>query len=266
MKTRIISACVMLPLFGVVILGGYWLMGAGAVFSAIALREFYLGFKSYGINPKFDLWWMAPLGFYFLIIFNSVKGSVYDNNTLAALWLVIIVMVSLIYGFNVEERKPYDVSVTLMGPIYCVLLLSNLVFIDMTEYRIFVWLAFTSAFGTDIFAYFTGYAIGKHKLCPKLSPKKTVEGAVGGTVGAVAMGLGFALLFAKEEIVACLIISFVGSIFSQLGDLSASALKRQIGIKDYGNLIPGHGGVLDRFDSVFFTAPVVYFSIVFFLQ
>ena len=126
-----------------------------------------------------------------------------------------------------------------------------------------IWLVFLSAFGTDIMAYFTGMAIGKHKLCPNLSPKKSVEGAVGGVVGSIVFCGLFGWLVIPDMLTECLIIGALGSVVAQLGDLSASAFKRQMGIKDYGNLIPGHGGILDRFDSVMFTAPLVYYAIAF---
>ena len=136
-----------------------------------------------------------------------------------------------------------------------------------------VWLVLLSAFCTDIFAYFTGVFLGKHKLCPNLSPKKTIEGAIGGTVGSiVCCGLfgrfllplvsGVYSAALPDMTVHCLIIGLIGAIMAQCGDLTASAYKRKMGIKDYGTLIPGHGGIMDRFDSVLFTAPVVYYYIV----
>ena len=146
--------------------------------------------------------------------------------------------------------------------------------IDRTEiYSGMVWLVLLSAFCTDIFAYFTGVFLGKHKLCPNLSPKKTIEGAIGGTVGSiVCCGLfgkflipvvsGVYSAAMPDMTVHCLIIGFIGAIMAQCGDLTASAYKRKMGIKDYGTLIPGHGGIMDRFDSVLFTAPVVYYYIV----
>ena len=150
-------------------------------------------------------------------------------------------------------------TATLMGIFYTVFLSFHIVLIDQSPFSRLIWLVFLAAFGTDIMAYFTGMAIGKHKLCPHLSPKKSIEGAVGGVIGSVILCVLFGHFFVPDFKVLCLIIGFFGSIVSQLGDLSASAFKRQMGIKDYGNLIPGHGGILDRFDSVIFTAPVIYF-------
>ena len=111
-------------------------------------------------------------------------------------------------------------------------------------------------------AYFSGYLLGKHKLCPHISPKKTIEGSVGGVIGSVVLSGLFGYFFMDDVLVHCMIIGVLGGIISQFGDLTASVFKRKMGIKDYGNLIPGHGGILDRFDSVLFTGPMVYYYIV----
>ena len=103
-----------------------------------------------------------------------------------------------------------------------------------------------------------GVLFGKHKMAPVLSPKKSVEGAVGGVVGAILLGIIYAAA-TKGGMVEYAIICGVGALISMVGDLAASAIKRNQGIKDYGKLIPGHGGILDRFDSVIFTAPIIYF-------
>ena len=124
-----------------------------------------------------------------------------------------------------------------------------------------VWLIFLSSWGCDTCAYCAGKLFGKHKLPSKLSPNKTIEGCLGGIIGAALIGFLFALAFYRQETEfwwQFAMIGGVGSVISQIGDLTASAIKRNYDIKDYGKLIPGHGGILDRFDSIIFTAPLVY--------
>lgn len=133
-----------------------------------------------------------------------------------------------------------------------------------------VWLILFSSWGCDTCAYCIGMLFGKHKMSPVLSPKKSVEGAVGGVVGAAALGALYGLAirerFGDERVIGFFaLICGVGALISMVGDLAASAIKRNADIKDYGKLIPGHGGVMDRFDSVIFTAPVIYFMAVFLL-
>ena len=256
MKTRIISGCVMLPLLVVVYLGGYWLMAAAFLVGIIGLHEFYKGFEASGAKP------CRPLG-YAAAVMLYANAFLPVNDRYIYFWVALVTMASMIYGFDVEHRKLEDMTSTLMGILYTVFLSYHIVLIDRTEHSILIWLVFLAAFGTDIMAYFTGMAMGKHKLCPHLSPKKSVEGAVGGVVGAVILCGLFGHFLGPEQQLTCLVIGFFGSIISQFGDLSASAFKRQMGIKDYGNLIPGHGGILDRFDSVLFVAPVVYYCIEF---
>ena len=127
-----------------------------------------------------------------------------------------------------------------------------------------VWLIFLSSWGCDTCAYCVGMLIGRHKMAPRLSPKKSVEGGVGGIAGAALLGVLFALAMNKwggadVSPLHYAVICAAGGAISQVGDLAASAIKRNHEIKDYGKLIPGHGGILDRFDSVIFTAPVIYY-------
>lgn len=132
----------------------------------------------------------------------------------------------------------------------------------------FVVLVLLCSWLTDTFAYFTGVKFGRHKLCPKISPKKTVEGAVGGIILTAALNsivlIGFNKLAFKSEFLtwwAIIPISIFLSIISMLGDLSASTLKRNYGVKDFGKFFPGHGGVMDRFDSLLFVSPTVYAAV-----
>jgi phosphatidate cytidylyltransferase len=126
---------------------------------------------------------------------------------------------------------------------------------------------FISSWISDTCAYLVGVMIGKHKLAPVLSPKKSIEGSVGGIVGAAIFGAVFgayldSVLGLSDFTIVLAIVGGVGSVISQVGDLAASAIKRNHDIKDYGKLIPGHGGIMDRFDSVIFTAPITYFLII----
>jgi len=137
--------------------------------------------------------------------------------------------------------------------------------IDRNETRLLLWNCVATALFTDVFAYFVGRKLGKHKMAPNLSPKKSIEGAVGGVVGVVLLNLAFLGLFyflTKETfflpIWAYILMNVIVSVLSMFGDLMASLIKRYYGVKDYSNLIPGHGGIMDRFDSVLMAAPAMY--------
>ena len=129
-------------------------------------------------------------------------------------------------------------------------------------------LPFIIAWATDTGAYFTGYFLGKHKLAPEMSPKKTIEGAIGGILVAVIATVVYGvILYGNYYLVGMIkyaIVGGAGSVVSQIGDLAASCIKRDFGKKDYGTILPGHGGLMDRFDSVLFAAPYVLFMIVYF--
>ena len=142
-------------------------------------------------------------------------------------------------------------------PIMCIALING-----VNNGNILIWYAIIAAWGTDIFAYFKGKLIGKHKFS-RVSPKKSIEGCIGGTIGAVVLILIYTYIankFWKME-VSYYIISLIGiilSIIGQIGDFAASSIKRYVEIKDFSNMIPGHGGMLDRIDSLIFIAPFAY--------
>ncbi|MBR6093803.1 MAG: CDP-archaeol synthase [Lachnospiraceae bacterium] len=177
------------------------------------------------------------------------------------------------YIFSFPKFNFTQVSNAVFGVVYVALTLSFIYYIRSLPGGIFlVWMPFISAWFSDTCAYVVGINFGKHKMTPRLSPKKTYEGAaggvLGGTLGSMLLGLIYVLVH-KSGAISILsfgCMGFVGAIASMCGDLAASAIKRNNGVKDYGHIIPGHGGILDRFDSVIFTAPMVYFLMALLLQ
>lgn len=261
MKTRIISALIMLPLLLIIYFGGKILLLACFIIGLMGVREFYKGFEAMGVKPCYTIAYGSLLALYAINLF-VVSAQRENELQWYMLWFFAVIVSSLLYLFKIEERKLEDAMATITGIFYIVFFSYHVALVDQSgEYRLLVWLIFLSAYGTDIMAYFTGYFLGKHKLCPKISPKKTIEGSIGGIIGSIVLCGLFGYLFEPTLFVHCMIIAALGGVISQFGDLTASIFKRKMGIKDYGNLIPGHGGIMDRFDSVLFTAPMVYYYI-----
>lgn len=256
MKTRVISGILMVPaVVAILYFRGYVLLAACAMIGLVGVKEFFNGWEALGTKPSKITAYISTI-----VLYIAALAGVAQSEFLM-FWLVASIVAAMIYGWSIEKRGPYDAMATVLGIVYVVFFSYHLRMIDTTDYGILVWIVILSAFGSDIMAYFTGYCFGKHKLCPHLSPKKTIEGAVGGVIGAgLVCGL-FGFLFAKELLIHTVILGFIGGAVSQAGDLTASAFKRKMGIKDYGNLIPGHGGIMDRFDSVIFVAPFIYYYI-----
>ena len=170
-----------------------------------------------------------------------------------------LVLLMFVYVFKFPKYHAEQIMAAMFGINYVGVMLSFIYqtrCLDGGAYH--VWLIFISSWGCDTCAYWVGIMMGKHKMTPELSPKKTKEGAVGGILGAALLGAIYGAVTGGTVWVYALICA-VGGMISMIGDLSASAIKRNQGIKDYGDLIPGHGGILDRFDSVIFTAPNIYF-------
>ncbi len=168
-----------------------------------------------------------------------------------------MVFIFVVFTYTVFSKGKCDIvnsSFVTLILMYIVGGLSAIILIrDMPQGNVFYPLVFVAAWGTDIFAYFIGMLFGKHKLIPDVSPKKTVEGAVGGILGTTALFAVYGILFLHLETIQYIVLiafaPFV-SVIAQVGDLLMSLIKRNYGIKDYGKLLPGHGGVLDRFDSI----------------
>ena len=182
--------------------------------------------------------------------------------------IVYCIALSIICVLDNKRVKFTDVCASVFIVIYSVVFLLHLVFIRRLDNGIAVlFMALLGAYITDTGAYFTGMAIGKHKLIPAVSPNKTVEGAIGGVVstlvcfmiyGGILTSIGYTINFLLMGLLA-----ITCGVVAQFGDLTASVMKRSFDVKDFGNLIPGHGGMVDRVDSLMFVAPVVYYFITF---
>ena len=206
-----------------------------------------------------------------LTVFATYAGrEEYKGTVLAAApWLLCaaaaLLFLLAVRWYGRENAVAFqDICAVLLGGVAIPLAMSCLLRLRLLNYGGgLVLMPLVAAFMSDSAALFTGMACGKHKLASKASPKKTVEGAVGGLVGGALGMIVFRIVFffvtlQPLSIGWCMVIGLVGAFMGQLGDLSFSVIKRQCGIKDYGRLLPGHGGVLDRFDSVIFAAPVVW--------
>ena len=177
-----------------------------------------------------------------------------------------LVVFMAVYVFSFPKYKAEQIFAGFLGVFYVAVMLSYVYQTrELNAGTYIVWLIFLCSWGCDTCAYCVGVLIGKHKMAPKLSPKKSVEGAVGGVFGAALLTVIYGYVFqnqmnlSTEYIFVLAGISAVGALISMVGDLAASAIKRNYDIKDYGKLIPGHGGILDHFDSVIFTAPIIYY-------
>ena len=177
---------------------------------------------------------------------------------------IMLMLAAGVYVLQYPKFNTEQVFAGIVGFLYLPLMLSYIYQIRVSADGLYsLWLIFICSWGCDTCAYCVGMLFGKHKLAPVLSPKKSIEGAVGGVVGAAILGAIYGAAVNSQMVMEnaplyFAIICAAGAVISQFGDLIASGIKRQHGIKDYGKLIPGHGGVLDRFDSVIFTAPLIY--------
>lgn len=270
MKQRILVAVVGVPLLLLVLCWApHWATAALlAVLSLIGAHELLAAVS--GPEKTKQLWVLA--GFMAVCtVFTTYSGrEEYQGTVLAAVPWLLCAAVALLFLLAVrwygrENAVAFqDICTVLLGGIAIPLALSCLLRLRLLEFGGgLVLMPLVAAFMSDTMALFAGMAFGKHKLASKASPKKTVEGALGGLVGGVLGMVIFRIVFFfvtvhPLSIGWCMVIGLVGAFMGQLGDLSFSIIKRQCGIKDYGRLLPGHGGVLDRFDSVIFAAPVVW--------
>lgn len=257
-KERLISGIILVIIAMLAgIMGGPVLLVITCSISIIGMTELYkivkvenelLGYLGYLVTS-----------IYYICIYFGITTN------LTMLMLIFLIVLMMVYVFAFPRFKAEQVITTYFGFFYVAVMLSYVYMTRELPTGIFtVWLVFLCSWGCDTCAYCVGMLFGKRKLAPVLSPKKSVEGAVGGVAGAALLGVIYAVCvnkFSSIDVSAIMyaLICATGAMISMIGDLAASAIKRDKEIKDYGTLIPGHGGILDRFDSVIFTAPVIYY-------
>ena len=254
-KTRLISGILLvIAALLTIISGNYVLFVTLLCVSLLGMQELY---KAMGVH-KDQTEFLELAGYLGAILYYvSLLLGFERYGTMAILIALILIM--FVYVFSYPKYNANHVMATFFGVVYVAVMLSFILLTrNLPDGKFIVWLIFLCSWGCDTCAYCVGMLIGKHKMAPVLSPKKSIEGAVGGVVGAALLGVIYAVA-THGAMLEYAVICGVGALISMVGDLAASAIKRNQGIKDYGKLIPGHGGILDRFDSVIFTAPVIYY-------
>ena len=253
-RTRVASALVLLPIVAIFVqVGGWWFFGGMTVIALLATWEFVQMMRQRGYAP------------HALLAFAFALASLVSMQLGRPEWLLPalsgLLMVSLVWQlFQAQSTAPVvDWALTVAGGGYIGLGMAHLLGLRLLpQGYAWVWLALLGTWGCDTFAYFVGRAVGRHKFWPRLSPKKTWEGVFAGVPGGM-FGAWLATLFSGIPLSQALIIGVLIAIVAPLGDLSISMMKRYAGVKDSSHLIPGHGGMLDRVDSVLFVSITVFY-------
>lgn len=278
MAVRVISGIflVLIALF-TILSGGPVLALTLFLISLIGFHELSgtVGIHTQGkrINALETVGYIAVALYYGLLYFGRYFISQEKWNACIFLSVILTLMAMMfVYVFTFPLYQASQVMAAFFSFVYAPVMLSFIYLTRSLPYGIYlVWMIFISSWICDTCAYFAGVTLGRHKLTPRLSPKKSIEGAIGGVIGSAVVGALFGY-FMVEHVIAeqrvtwvFALISAAGACISQIGDLAASGIKRNHNIKDYGTLIPGHGGIMDRFDSVIFTAPMIcLLSVLFF--
>lgn len=230
------------------------LMGQWELYRVISMEKKLTGVVGY----------LAGISYYLLLLCDMQhRGMV--------VIMAFLMLLMAVYVLTFPKYRAEEICFSFLGFFYVPVMMSYVYQIrELPNGLCLVFLVFLSSWISDTCAYLVGVTLGKHKLTPKLSPKKTIEGCIGGIAGSALLGAlyGWVLAAHLQEafgnpVLGCAIVCGFGAVISQIGDLAASGIKRNYDVKDYGNLIPGHGGILDRFDSVIFVAPAIYFLTLF---
>jgi phosphatidate cytidylyltransferase len=258
-RTRLLSGIVLVLLaIFLIITGGEVLLFATLAISLIGMFELY---RVVGIEKSL----LAGAGYLAAVLFycDFEWGFLPDQ---LSLFMGFLILLMFVYVFSYPKYHATQVMAAYFGFFYVAVMLSFVCRIRALPGGLYLaFLVFLCSWGCDTCAYCVGKLIGRHKMSPKLSPKKSVEGAVGGVAGAALLTAIYCSVLRSHmglgtlQIVQLSVIAAIAGLISMVGDLTASAIKRNYDIKDYGRLIPGHGGILDRFDSMIITAPIIYY-------
>lgn len=262
LKKRIITSVICIPLLILILLSPKLIFSVVVVIaSIIGLYEY---FKATGLLKYPVLCIMGYLATIVIAFGANFSSTVTVILVYAYVVVLFVIMITTKNGMTVKH-----IGLLMFGLVYIPYFLSHIIYIrDMEFGKFLIWLVLIGACMTDTSAYFFGKALGRHKLCPIISPNKTVEGAIGGIFGG---GLSFMLFGVivnaffgqyldgkRFDLILLFALGIAAAVASEIGDLAASAIKRQFGIKDFGNILPGHGGILDRCDSIILVAPTVF--------
>lgn len=260
---RLTSALLGFPLVALIfILGNQYIVDIFfAVIAFLGMQE-YFNAISKKAKPVRWIGYLSCIGIVFIhILLERISKETLQSIIILAIPSTMLILFLQVIFSNMKTNFK-DIAYTLFGMIYVIGTITFLALIrGITDGKILIWYAMFASWGTDTFAYLIGKRFGKHKLS-KISPKKSIEGCIAGIVGAVLITLVYTFAISRfgynYSYLSVLGMTILLSVISQIGDIAASSIKRYVDIKDYSNLIPGHGGMLDRIDSLMFIAPFAY--------
>lgn len=259
---RFLSGILLFPIFAVVMVFGnkYVIDIAISIIAIMSLHEFYKAFR----GKAKPIEWVGYIAAASIAIIHMIPSNLilYIVGAIIPASIMILFVRSILSDMKLNIM---DIAITFFGICYIVLFLmfAPIIRENVQDGKVLIWFVFFASWGTDVFAYLIGKNFGKHKFT-EVSPNKSIEGCIGGIVGALIMILIYTIVCNQSfgmdiNYVYAGFVAILLSMISQIGDLAASSIKRYCGIKDYSNLIPGHGGMLDRIDSVIFALPFAYF-------
>lgn len=257
---RITSALLGFPLVLLILLIGnkYVVDIALSIIALLAMDEYFNAISKVAKPVK----WLGYVSCLSISLIHIIPIQYLSITVTLAIPIILLILFSQVIATEMKINFK-DIAYTFLGICYIVFFMIFVALIDgMNNGKILIWYAIIAAWGTDIFAYFIGKAFGKHKFS-KISPKKSIEGCIGGTIGAILLMLIYTWISntfwgMQYSYIYTVGMGLVLSLIGQIGDFAASSIKRYVDIKDYSNLIPGHGGMLDRIDSLIFLAPFAY--------